>query len=113
MNIPVKKKFTTPEPCGSMGDSITVEELAARQGGTGFYPGAAGLAAQAWGPPIIPRPRLLKFSLNGEELLIETNSIDAILRTERGSNAGAGICVRGKVFYVDEEYDEVKKMIYG
>lgn len=56
---------------------------------------------------------ILRFSCNGEELLIDRSSIDAIVRTAPGSQARAGVAVSGKVFYVDDDYETVKEKVFG
>lgn len=113
MNIPEIKKFRTPEPCGSIGDSITVEELA--EGRHEYVPITEmyGLISARYDHPLPLSKYLLKFSCNGEELLIERDRIDAIVRTAPGSQARAGVAVSGKVFYVDDDYETVKEKVFG
>lgn len=115
---PEKKKYSIPEPCGSIGDSITVEELASRvnksiheqpcNSAVAELPdGIARFVSGAY------RPWVLTFSCNGEELLIKRDKIDAIVRTAPGSQARAGVAVSGKVFYVDDDYETVKEKVFG
>lgn len=57
--------------------------------------------------------KVLSFTLNGAELLVYKDAIDAIHQTTPGDYAGAGISVKGKVFYVRDSYEDVKAAVFG